>query len=78
MLQALVISALVAVAVAAPAGPPAPAPYAPPPKAYRPAPYAPKAAYKEPPAQPFAYQYGVKDDYSGNSFDKSETQVWSK
>merc|ERR1712024_411406 len=26
------------------------------------------------PPQPFAYQYGVKDDYSGASFDKSESQ----
>jgi hypothetical protein len=26
------------------------------------------------PPQPFAYQYGVKDGYSGADFDKSETQ----
>merc|ERR1711956_74978 len=26
------------------------------------------------PPQPFAYQYGVADDYSKNSFSKSETQ----
>eukprot|EP00096_Caligus_rogercresseyi_P005107 TRINITY_DN1_c0_g1_i2.p1 TRINITY_DN1_c0_g1~~TRINITY_DN1_c0_g1_i2.p1 ORF type:complete len:126 (-),score=46.49 TRINITY_DN1_c0_g1_i2:141-518(-) len=37
-------------------------------------PYAP--VYKEPelPPQPFAYQYGVKDDYTGTNFDKSEEQ----
>merc|ERR1739842_2025 len=38
-----------------------------------PAPYAPHPVEKLPP-QPFAYQYGVKDDYSGASFDKSESQ----
>jgi hypothetical protein len=26
------------------------------------------------PPQPFAYEYGVKDDYSGNAFAKTETQ----
>ena len=26
------------------------------------------------PPKPFAYQYGVKDDYSGTTFDKAETQ----
>nr|ACO12337.1 Cuticle protein 7 [Lepeophtheirus salmonis] len=37
-------------------------------------PYAP--TYKEPelPPQPFAYQYGVKDDYTGTNFDKNEEQ----
>lgn len=34
----------------------------------------PAPQYKDLPPQPFAYQYGVKDDYSGASFDKSETQ----
>jgi len=70
-----VASALVAAAFAdSPVHPhPAPAPYHPPPPApYKPAPhYKPEAKL---PPQPFAYQYGVKDDYSGASFDKSETQ----
>ena len=26
------------------------------------------------PPKPFAYQYGVKDEYSGTTFDKAETQ----
>ena len=26
------------------------------------------------PPKPFAYQYGVKDEYSGTTFDKSESQ----
>lgn len=62
-------------AVARPDRPP-PAPYAPAP-AYKPAPapYHP-APYKEEklPPQPFAYQYGVADDYSGANFEKAETQ----
>ena len=62
-LQVVIISALVAVTVAAPADPPAP--YGPPPAKYAP---------EKLPPQPFAYQYGVKDDYSGASFDKSESQ----
>ena len=55
-----------------PAGPP-PAPYhAPAPAPYHaPAPY--KPVEKLPPQQ-FAYQYGVKDDYSGANFGKDETQ----
>ena len=49
------------------------APIADAPPAYgAPAPYAPHPVKKLPP-QPFAYQYGVKDDYSGASFDKDET-----
>merc|ERR1712203_564700 len=47
-------------------GAPAPAP------AYKPAP----APYVEPakePAQPYAYQYGVADEYSGSKFSASET-----
>merc|ERR1739844_161166 len=81
MLKVLIVSALVAGCIAAPqgrpqkrkaAGPPA---YGPPPPAYAPAPH--PGPYKAPeklPPQPFAYQYGVKDDYSGASFDKSESQ----
>merc|ERR1739844_245564 len=48
--------------VAAPAGPPA---YGPPPAKYAP---------EKLPPQPFAYEYGVKDDYSGASYGKSESQ----
>merc|ERR550539_1469572 len=60
----LIFSALVAATCAAPIadGPPA---YG--------APAGPHPIAKLPP-QPFAYQYGVKDDYSGASFDKSESQ----
>ena len=50
----------------------APRPPPPPPKAYRPA----AAPYKKEklPPQPFAYQYGVKDQYTGTDFDKKEEQ----
>ena len=70
-MQAAIIAALFAVAAARPDGPPPPA--------YKPAPYAPPPAYKPHPVeklppQPFAYQYGVADDYSGANFEKSETQ----
>ena len=62
------IVASVVLAVAAAAGPPAygaPAPYHPAP-----------APYKEEklPPQPFAYEYGVADDYSKANFKKTETQ----
>lgn len=55
----------------APYHPPAPkpAPYHPP----KPAPYHPEPAYKLPP-RPFAYEYGVNDEYSGAYFSKAETQ----
>ena len=62
----MIFSALVAATCAAPAADAPPAYGAP-------APYAPHPVAKLPP-QPFAYQYGVKDDYSGASFDKSESQ----
>merc|ERR1719361_2529781 len=55
---------------------PAPAPYhAPKPAPYhpKPAPYHPAPEYKLPP-RPFAYEYGVKDEYSGTYFGKQETQ----
>merc|ERR1719242_676836 len=78
MVKAIIFSALVATTFALPTPDhPPPAPYGPPPPAYKPAPkpYHP-APYKEEklPPQPFAYQYGVKDDYSGASYQKSETQ----
>merc|ERR1712117_890162 len=55
------VSFLLAAALAIPAGPPAygsPAPY----------------AEEKLPPKPFAYEYGVADDYSKANFKKSETQ----
>ena len=57
-----IASVLVASALAIPAGPPV----------YAPAPV--HGGYKIPP-RPFAYAYGVSDEYSGTNFDKKETQV---
>ena len=60
---------------------PAPASYKPAPASYKPAPapYRPvhTPSYKEEkpePPQPFAYQYGVRDEYTGADFDKHEEQ----
>jgi len=65
MFQVVLASALVALSLAADAPAYAPAPY-------KPAP----VAYKEEvlPPQPFAYEYGVNDDYSKANFKKTETQ----
>merc|ERR1739849_73894 len=52
------ILALVSAAAAFPAGPPAP--------------YHAPAPYKEEP-KPYAFQYGVADDYSGANFNAQET-----
>merc|ERR1719385_537280 len=60
MYKLVIASALLAVAFAA--GPPA---YGPP------APYKPEEKL---PPQPFAYEYGVNDDYSKANFKKTETQ----
>ena len=52
---------------------------APPPPAYKPAPapYKPAPAYKQPAydesPKPYAYEYAVKDDYSGANFAAQET-----
>merc|ERR1712079_239981 len=62
MYKLAIASALFAAAFAA--GPPA---YG------APAPYHPAPVEKLPP-QPFAYEYGVVDDYSKNNFKKTETQ----
>lgn len=71
MIKIAIVLALVAVVSCRPDHPPPP-PYRPPPPAYhQPGPY--KPVEKLPP-KPFAYQYGVKDDYSGAAFSKSEGQ----
>merc|ERR1712066_1204774 len=68
MLRFAALSALVAVAVALPAGPPAP--YHPAPAPYH-APAPPAPVYDESP-KPYAFQYGVADDYSGAKFNAQE------
>merc|ERR1712025_503042 len=65
-MKAAIFAALFAVAMARPDHPP-------PPPAYKPAaPY--HAPVEKLPPQPFAYQYGVNDDYSGANFEKAENQ----
>ena len=66
-------AALVASAFAAHPAPyhPAPAPYHPAP-VYKAAPHHAPAAYDESP-KPFAFEYGVADDYSGAKFNAAET-----
>merc|ERR1712038_2132104 len=63
MLRIAAFAALVAVAVAAPAGPPAPY--------HAPAPH--PAKYVDEAPKPYAFQYGVADDYSGAKFNAQET-----
>ena len=66
MFRLVVLCALVACAVSAPAGPPAP---------YHPAPapvYGKAPHYDETP-KPYAFEYGVADDYSGANFKAAET-----
>merc|ERR1712183_1087158 len=65
MYKLLVASALLAAALADS-----------PPAYGAPAPYHPAPVYKEEklPPQPFAYEYGVADDYSKANFKKTETQ----
>merc|ERR1719211_841986 len=72
MFRLTVVCALVACAAAIPAAPPAP---------YHPAPAPlvhPAPAYGEPPVydetpKPYAFEYGVADDYSGANFKAAET-----
>ena len=59
MLRFAVFAVVVAAVAAIPAGPPAP---------YKPAP----AHYDEAP-KPYAFQYGVADEYSGTNFNAQET-----
>ena len=65
MFRLIIACAIVAVATSAPAGPPAP--YHAPAPAYGKAP-----AYDESP-KPYAFEYGVADDYSGSNFKAAET-----
>jgi hypothetical protein len=71
MFRLTVVCALVACAAALPAGPPAP--YHPAPAPYHaPAPaYGKPQVYDETP-KPYAFQYGVADEYSGTNFKASE------
>ena len=59
MFHLTIFAAIVAAAVALPAGPPAPY-------------HAPAPHYDESP-KPYAFQYGVADDYSGAQFNQKET-----
>jgi len=73
MFRLTVVCALVACAAALPAAPPAP--YHPAPAPYHapaPAPYHAPAKYDEAP-KPYAFEYGVADDYSGANFKAAET-----
>merc|ERR1712141_808521 len=73
MFRLTVVCALVACAAALPAAPPAP--YHPAPAPYHapaPAPYHAPAKYEEAP-KPYAFEYGVADDYSGANFKAAET-----
>merc|ERR1712088_572881 len=72
MFRLTVVCALVACAAAIPAGPPAP--YHPAPAPY----HAPAPAYGKPPVydetpKPYAFEYGVADDYSGANFKAADT-----
>merc|ERR1712018_161519 len=66
MYKVILASALVAIAAADKV----PVAYAPAPAYHKPAPY----VEEKLPPQPFAYEYGVADDYSEANFKKSETQ----
>merc|ERR1712018_218441 len=68
MLRIAAFAALVAVAIAAPQHP---APYHAPAPVYAPAPH--PAKYVDEAPKPYAFQYGVADDYSGAKFNAQET-----
>ncbi len=62
---------------AVPPPPPPPVKYAPKPYAPAPKPYAPpKPSYKEPEyvPQPYQFEYGVADQYTGTNYKAAETQ----
>ena len=67
MLRIAAFAALVAVAIAAPQHP---APYHAPAPVYAPAPH--PAKYVDEAPKPYAFQYGVADDYSGAKFSAQE------
>merc|ERR1712156_473966 len=77
IMELKIVLVLACVGCALAAGPPyhpapyAPAPYHPAPKPYHPAPYHP---VEKIPPKPFAYEYGVKDEYSGANFGQNEVQ----
>merc|ERR1712223_2297296 len=72
MFRLIVVTALVACAAAIPAGPPAP--YHPAPAPYHaPAPAYGKAPVYDETPKPYAFEYGVADDYSGSNFKAAET-----
>ena len=69
MFRIVIVFAFVACAAAFPAVPPPP---------YHPAPLHPAPAYGKPPVydetpKPYAFEYGVADDYSGANFKAAET-----
>ena len=64
-MQIVLSVALIGSALSLPSGIPVPPPYGAPPPVY--------GEVKIPP-RPFAYAYGVSDNYSGANFDKKETQ----
>merc|ERR1711944_204728 len=73
MFRLTVVCALVACAAAIPAGPPAPY-HAPAPAPYHaPAPAYGKAPKYDEAPKPYAFEYGVADDYSGANFKAAET-----
>ena len=71
MFRSTFICALVSCAVAFPAGPP-PVPLHPAPLIHPPPAYGKPPVYDEAP-KPYAYEYGVADDYSGTNFKAAET-----
>merc|ERR1712117_483210 len=70
MLRYIALAAFVATASARPDGPPPPG-YAPSPYKPAPAPYKPEEKL---PPQPYTYEYGIKDEYTGAAFTKTENQ----
>ncbi|KAF0295508.1 Pro-resilin [Amphibalanus amphitrite] len=68
-MKVFIVAAVLAVAAGAPA-PENPPSYRPAP-AYKPAPYHPEPQYKEEP-KPYAFDYAVKDGYSGADFAANE------
>ena len=72
MLRFVAIVAAMVAAANGDAPPPPPPAYKPAPAPYKPAPAYKQPAYDESP-KPYAYEYAVKDDYSGANFAAQET-----